>query len=132
MKKFIALLIIAIILFVLGCTNSTPQYHDKIEAQNGWAITTEQINGNRNRTLNFTAQELTLFYMQSFNAYGEIILTITQGATEKVVDITGEFADYLDMSDFRPGEIRLDLDFDSAQWVNIALMWDGTRPQIVK
>jgi len=131
-QNILTILVITIILFVLGCTNPTPQYHDEIEAQNGWAITTEQIDGNRNRTINFTARELTLFYMQSFNEYGEIVLTITQGATEKVLDITGEFAGYLDMSGFRPGEIRLDLDFDSAQCVNIALMWDDTRPQIVK
>lgn len=50
-------------------------------------------------------------------------MLITQGDTERNVDITGEFNETIDMGGFEPGSIRLRLNFEKAESVNVVINW---------
>ena len=91
---------------------------------NRWHISANRVNGYTRRDINFTAESLSALQIATSNNGGNISLAITQGETNKLVELAGEVNETLDISnDFEPGNIRLRLEFEDAENVVITLNW---------
>ncbi|MCL2704033.1 MAG: hypothetical protein FWE91_10565 [Defluviitaleaceae bacterium] len=88
-----------------------------------WSFNARSANGRISRSPNLTAEELNSFFVTNSNNNGEVSLLISQGNVETTVDISGYFNGYIDMSDFKPGRIRLQLNFNRASDVSALIRW---------
>ena len=134
MKKLFALLsILTIFVIVLsGCggnatvaswTTSGTLVNESED--NSWVLSVDRVNGHIRRDVNFTADNLSIFHTRSFISNGEMTLTMTQGSTEIVIDLTDGLDGFVNTSLFEPGNIRLRLDFHDATDVSLALRWQS-------
>lgn len=88
-----------------------------------WTFNALSANGTATRTARLNENELTAFRVDSINANGDVFLTITQGNTTNTIDISKGFDGYIDMSEFTPGRIRMELNFERVEGVNTAIRW---------
>lgn len=88
-----------------------------------WTTTASSVNGNYRVDKTFDSGNLASFHASSTNSIGKIVLKLIQGDVEKSIDITGEFNDKIDMSEFEPGRIRLRLEFEHATDLSISVSW---------
>jgi len=94
-----------------------------LAGHSSWNYTVSRRDGSSQRTFNFVDENLASFHVSSSNSRGEIVLVLTQGTTEKEVDVSGDFDEHIDMSDFSPGEIQVRLRFVRARDVNVFVSW---------
>jgi len=92
-------------------------------SNNTWTASLNSGNGTSRVDYTFTAACLDAFSVRSENAEGEIRLVLIQGDAERTFDITGNFNQNIDLSDFEPGRIRLRLEFESARDVDTLVSW---------
>ncbi|MCL2198535.1 MAG: hypothetical protein FWB80_06400 [Defluviitaleaceae bacterium] len=92
-------------------------------ANNTWRVSPARANGSSRVNYTFTAANLEALTVRSTNAEGNISLTLTQGDTEKTIDITSQFYKNLDMNGFESGRIRLHLVFENARDVDTLISW---------
>jgi len=88
-----------------------------------WSTTASKFNGHCRVDKTFDSDNLAAFYVNSTNSSGKVFLIIIQGDVEKTIEITGEFNDKIDMSEFEPGRIRLRLEFEHAEDLNVSVSW---------
>ncbi|MCL2052550.1 MAG: hypothetical protein FWG91_12600 [Lachnospiraceae bacterium] len=92
-------------------------------ADDTWRLTAVRASGNSRINYSFTEANLAAMNVNSTNSGGNITLTFIQGDTERSYDISGAFTDRINMSDFKPGKIRLRLDFADADNLDIEINW---------
>ena len=92
-------------------------------SNNTWRAIPYRANGNSRIDYTFTDTNLEAMTVKSTNSEGRISLTFIQGDMERTFDITGEFHENIDMSDFQPGRIRLRLDFENARNIDTLISW---------
>ncbi|MDR2569773.1 MAG: hypothetical protein LBD23_05695 [Oscillospiraceae bacterium] len=92
-------------------------------SNNTWKVSPSSANGSSRIDYTFTTANLEAMTVTSTNSEGNISLTFTQGDTERIFDIAGEFHENIDMSGFESGRIRLRLVFDNAKDVNTVVSW---------
>jgi len=88
-----------------------------------WSTTASKFNGHCRVDKTLNSDNLATFRVNSTNSDGKVFLKLTQGDVEKTIEITGEFNDKIDMGEFKPGRIRLRLEFEHAEDVNISISW---------
>lgn len=88
-----------------------------------WSTTASGINGYCRVDKTLSADNLAAFHVSSTNNGGKVFLIVTQGDAEKTFEVTGEYNDTVDMSEFEPGRIRLRLEFENAKDVNVSVSW---------
>jgi heme/copper-type cytochrome/quinol oxidase subunit 4 len=88
-----------------------------------WSFSAGSANGMTRRSPSLTAEELDNFHVNSSNSGGEMELVVSQGDMIIVIDINDSFNDYIDMSDFSPGQIRIQLNFERASSVSTSIRW---------
>ena len=122
--------ILAVLAFVLvGCdnavvtTNWVATNERSTSTSDSWSYTARSIRGNARRDIDFSAEELSNLHVNSINSEGSIRLTLLQGDTEEVFDISGSFYGNIDTSAFEPGRIRLALRFDNARDIELFINW---------
>ena len=132
-KTIISLVIIvATIVVITACssetrvvsswtTSGTLTHNNEVDS---WLISVNKVNGSSRRDITFTSESLTALHVENTNNSGSVTLTIAQGETERMIDISDNFNEILDISDdFEPGSIRLQLAFESAENVSVSLSW---------
>jgi len=92
-------------------------------SNNSWRATPNTANGSSRVDYTFTTANLEAMTVRSTNAEGRISLIFTQGDVERTFDITRDFHENVDMSDFAPGRIRLRLEFENARNVDTLISW---------
>ena len=92
-------------------------------SNNTWRASPSRANGNSRVDYTFTAANLEAMTVRSTNSEGSMSITFIQGNIERTFDITGEFHENIDMSDFEPGRIRLRLEFENARDVDTVVSW---------
>jgi len=90
---------------------------------NTWTRSFRTSNGERSRSVSLSADEIAAFHVNSTNTSGRILLRITQGSTEKLIDISDQYNSGVDLSDFRPGNFRLTLIAEQARNGNTIISW---------
>jgi len=88
-----------------------------------WTFNAISANGTATRSVRMSNSELAAFRVDSTNTNGDIILTATQGNVIRTIDISKDFNGYIDMSEFNPGRIRIELSFEGVEGVNTAIRW---------
>jgi len=94
-----------------------------LAGHNSWNYTASRRDGNSSMTFNLTEEGLASFNAISTNSRGEILLILTQGSTERTIDISDEFDEYIDLSDFDAGDIHMNLRFLRARDVSVFISW---------
>jgi len=92
-------------------------------SNNTWRASPTRANGNSRVDYTFTDANLEAMTVRSTNTEGRISLVFSQGDVERTFDITDDFHENVDMSDFEQGRIRLRLVFDNAGNVNTLISW---------
>ncbi len=132
MKKRIALfagMVALLIVILTGCggmaVSSSWSYSGLKHTveENSWEISASRVNGNASRNIEFSADNLAALHAENTNGAGNISILLTQGDTKKTVDVSGDFNDDIDMSDFEPGKVRLRLEFKNTEGVSISVTW---------
>lgn len=90
---------------------------------NTWRVMPYRANGNSRIDYTFTAANLEAMAVRSTNTEGKISLTFTQEDVEITFDITGEFYENINLSDFQPGSVRLRLHYENARNVDTLISW---------
>ncbi len=109
-----------------GMTMSSSWSHTGLshtEEENSWEITASKVNGHTSRSQEFSADNLAALHVQNTNGAGNVSVLLTQGDTEKTVDVTGEFNESIDMAGFEAGSLTLRLNFENAEDVSIMITW---------
>lgn len=88
-----------------------------------WSTSASKINGYCRVDKTFNSDNLAAFRVDGTNSGGKVFLTLIQGDVEKTIEITGEFNDEIDMSECKPGRIRLRLEFENAEDIDISVSW---------
>lgn len=84
-----------------------------------WTISADRATGYISGDVN---SNITSLHVENTNSGGKVSLTLTQGDTEKNVDINGKFNEEIDISSFEQGiSIELRLVFESAENVNVLI-----------
>jgi len=128
-KRHIALVgILALLVIVLaGCSVTTTSWSgtglSKSLGSTGWTVSARTVNGHIAGKVSFAADNLAALHVDSANSGGTVTLTLTQGDVKSTVDISGEYNENVDMSDFAPGSIQLRLDFERAEAVKTVVRW---------
>jgi len=91
---------------------------------NEWTFTARNANGSERRSPNLNAAQLAAFHVLSDSGDG-IMLRLTQENRTELVDISGFFDGYIDMSAFEPGRVRVTLEFNHANDVDVKVSWRG-------
>ena len=113
-KRLIALGVLAALVFVLaGCVGSPSMSSawsgtgiSRNTLVDSWTISAKTLNGHATRNEDLNADHLAALHANNTNSGGKVSLILTQGDIEKTFDITGEFDEGIDASDFAPGRIR--------------------------
>ena len=108
--------------FTVGIQTGSGSGVSNVE-NNTWRATPYRANGTSRIDYTFTSANLEAMTVKSTNSDGNIFLTLTQGEREKTFDITGEFIQNIDISDFEPGRIRLRLNFQNARNIDTLISW---------
>ncbi|MCL1994790.1 MAG: hypothetical protein FWG63_01130 [Defluviitaleaceae bacterium] len=87
-----------------------------------WEMSANRGNGSQNINRNFTQEQLNSLTVTSSSQSGTIFLRLNQNETSKEIEITN-YTGLLDMSEFSPGRIRLELAFLDATHFNVAVNW---------
>jgi len=131
-KIFSFVMVVATIIVMTACssetrvvsswtTSGTLTHNNEVDS---WLISVNRVNGNSRRDITVTSESLTALHVENTNSNGSVNLIITQGETERMIDISGNFNEILDISDdFEPGSIRLRLEFENAENVRVSLSW---------
>ena len=131
-KIFSLVMVVATIIVMTACssetrvvsswtTSGTLTHNNEVDS---WFISVNRVNGNSRRDITFTSESLAGLHIENTNSNGSVVLIITQGETERMIDISGNFNEILDISnDFEPGSIRLRLEFENAENVRASLSW---------
>jgi len=131
-KIFSLVMVVAAIIVMAACasetrvvsswtTSGTLTHYNEADS---WFISVNRVNGHSRRDVTFTSESLSALHVQNTNSNGSVILIITQGETERRVDISDNYNEILDISDgFEPGSIRLRLEFEHAENVRVSLRW---------
>ena len=88
-----------------------------------WTISANTVNGSGTRNLEFDSVNLSALHVESVNKEGTVLLKLTQGDTKKFINITGGFAAYIDMNDFKPGSIKMSLEFEKVKNLKLKINW---------
>ncbi|MCL2592771.1 MAG: PLD nuclease N-terminal domain-containing protein [Defluviitaleaceae bacterium] len=88
-----------------------------------WRLSFRSSNRDRTRTATLSAEQLRNFHATGNAEEGTVFLRITQGATTKTWDISNDFDEILDLSDFSPGRTRLEIFNENARHVRVSLDW---------
>lgn len=88
-----------------------------------WITSARKINGHCRVDKTLDSDNLLALRANSTNSVGKVFLKLIQGDVEKTIDITGEFNDEIDMDEFKPGRIRMRLEFEDAETVNVVVSW---------
>ena len=128
MKKSIAALLgitIMLAIALSGCNKAHGGWimysYDK--SDDGWTLKAKSADSSDTYDVDLNADNLSSFRVTSTSSEGKASLIITQGETEKTIDISGEFNENIDMGDFEPGTFSLRLSFEQAGNVNVAISW---------
>ena len=92
-----------------------------------WIINATSINGHTTRRLELSAAEIGALHVQSSNRAGGITVTLTQGDTVEVFDVSTSFDGLLDTGAFEGGRIRIRVDFDRAEGIEFHASWIVAR-----
>ncbi|MCL2817278.1 MAG: hypothetical protein FWD39_02690 [Clostridiales bacterium] len=130
-KRFIALGMLLIFAIALaGCVGNGMVFSGsssgmRKELKDGsWKITAKSINGTATRTVYMNALDVKgAMRVTNANSEGKVFLIISQGDVEKTVELSGEFSEDIDMSDFEPGSVKLRLKFEKAKDVKVTITW---------
>jgi hypothetical protein len=88
-----------------------------------WKAELLTANGHSRVDYTFSADDLASMRVDSTNSAGRISLVITQGDVERTIDISGEYSGDIDMSAFKPGRLRLLLNYENAEEVDVVVSW---------
>jgi|GEM_PF-1890489 len=92
-----------------------------------WEITANSLRGNGRRDISLTAEQLAAFHVQSGMTSGTVSLTLTQGETLQTWELSNgsdeNIGNFLTLDAFLPGQIRLELNFDRTENVNVYVDW---------
>jgi len=89
-----------------------------------WTISAKIANGNAiRRNINLNSDNFNSMHIENTNSDGNVSLIITQGNIEKIINIDREFSESIDMSDFKPGRVKLHLNFENAKDVKTNINW---------
>jgi len=92
-------------------------------SNNTWRASPSRANGSSRVDYTFTAANLEAMTVRSTNTEGNVSLTFMQGDIERTFDISGDFHENINMSDFEPGRIRLRLAFENARNIDTLISW---------
>ena len=112
-----------VILLFSACGTDMLAFSSNLLAGNGWSYVAAQRTGTRHQDVSLGAESLAAFHVESFSESGLVTLVVTQGEVALELDISGDFADFVDLSDFEPGDLRLRLRFFEARRVDVTLTW---------
>jgi len=136
-KKFLVFAFLATIAFALAACTGGPLTTTASWSISGnvtntaeldsWHVAARRINGHVRRNIEIDDAGLSHFRFRSTSTSGEITITLTQGDNEHVIDISGNKAGDIDLRyndfNFEPGRIRVRLDFNRADDVDVFLWW---------
>lgn len=88
-----------------------------------WSTSASKINGYFKVDKTLSSDNLAAFRVKGTNSGGKVFLKLIQGDVEKTIEITGEFNDKIDMGEFKSGRIRMCLEFEHAEDLNISVSW---------
>ncbi|MCL1883553.1 MAG: PLDc N-terminal domain-containing protein [Defluviitaleaceae bacterium] len=89
---------------------------------NVWTFTARSANGHERRSPNLSAQQLANFHVRS-DSGENLYLHLEQDNIRETIDISGSFDENIDMSAFQPGRVRITLDFNRTQGVDVEINW---------
>ncbi|MCL2361792.1 MAG: hypothetical protein FWC73_08280 [Defluviitaleaceae bacterium] len=127
----IALFVTGTVLFVINADSIVPNASMSSGSftnqrnnlrNNQWNFSASRANGWTRRSPSLTADEMAIFHVSSSSG-DEISLLLEQGDISEVISISSTFHDYVDLSRFEPGRIRMTLQFDRANDINVTLRW---------
>lgn len=87
-----------------------------------WQISAHAGNSTRLRNINLTEESLNNFSISSNSDEGNISILFSQNNIYKQIDISN-FEDTIDLSDFVPGSIRIELVFQEAINFRVNIQW---------
>ena len=90
---------------------------------NAWIISLDIADGWIRRNISLCDYGMANFRISSINHYGGIIFTIRQGEVFRFIDISSEFDDYIDFSEFESGAFRIGLQFNGAREIETRISW---------
>lgn len=90
-----------------------------------WEISAERANGYSRRTPVLTAAELENFRAENRGGAGNVFLRVEQRGRAETFDISGVFAEGIDLLElgFQAGRVFIYVDFERAEPVNITISW---------
>ena len=130
MKKRIILFALVLAIFsvmVAGCNYMSNAWSCTGLSNNlnndSWVLKANSVNGHGIGKIVLTSDTLATVHIDSTNSDGTVSLIISQGDTERTVDINKNFSGNIDMSGFTAGRINFRLDFANAKDVNFSMNW---------
>jgi hypothetical protein len=87
-----------------------------------WSFTARSANGWERRSPNLSAEQLANFHVFTDSGEG-VTLLLVQGDVSERINISGFFAQNIDMSAFQPGSIRITLELDRARDIDVRISW---------
>ena len=98
---------------------------ESIKGDSDWTVTSKNIGGGyKYIDVNFSADNLSALHIESTIGGGAMELLLTQGSVKKTVEITGEMNQDIDMKDFKPGNIHMQLNAKEAKdGVRVVISW---------
>ena len=131
-KRLFALGLLAVLVFALAaCGGSSTAStwsgsnsgRSEVREVDSWEVTARSINGYGYRDIEFSAENLAALHASISYSNGSVTMTLSQGSVENVINISTDFNENIDMSDFSAGRIRVRLDFDNTSDVSIDIGW---------
>ena len=95
----------------------------RISNHNSWRISANAVNARGSRNIRLNYDNLEALHVRNKNSEGTVTLQLIQGNIKKDIDITGEFDENIDTSDFEVGNVRIHIIFENARNVDFAVSW---------
>ena len=89
-----------------------------------WRVSLGRGNGHSRIDYTLSMGELSNLRISSAYSGGTVTFTLTQGSTDKVIELTGSFDGSVETSGFEPGRVRFRLDFGQVEDLEFVLRWD--------
>lgn len=90
---------------------------------NEWKVSFKSAGTEYSKNPNLSGGDLEAFYVTGNCESGKLYLRISQGETEKILDISDFFNETVDMSEFSPGKIKLVIYNSEAKNASITVSW---------
>ena len=126
MKTRLLALCAAFALTGCGIAMSSAWSHTGLSYANekdGWRVSAKTLSGSASRNVGFNEQSLRNLYMDCTLNGGTVTLRLTQGDAEAVKTVDGEFSGFIDTAGLKNGKVKVRLEFEKAEGVDVYLSW---------